>query len=196
MAAVPQGPGSLDSTLSRAYATEACRKEYNHLGLSIPADKYPGIFSKKSIFGRFPYFLPSLSVSILSFVALISCFWLQVSSITVFNVLINDAVTQDVRGQANGIAVTIMSISKAIAPAVAGIIFSWAQKRQKASFLPRSTRVFVIINLYRPSLAPAFCFAFPLMPSDHLVFFMLNVVTVIGIVFTFRPFFVRSTINH
>jgi hypothetical protein len=30
--------------------------------------------------------------------------------------------TQDVRGQANGIAVTIMSISKAIAPAVAGIM--------------------------------------------------------------------------
>ncbi|KAG2581247.1 hypothetical protein PVAP13_6KG021000 [Panicum virgatum] len=334
----------------KAYATEACRKEYSHLGLSIvsssrgvglivgpaiggylaqPADKYPGIFSKKSIFGRFPYFLPSLSVSILAFIALISCFWLQetlhkhtgditdntietvedplastdaqemslggsggflklfknwplmsaiilysifaledvayievfslwaisdrrygglsfsttdvgnvlaisglflmlyqlfiypsvakfvapitlvritailtvpllssyaimptvlsgfplhlvvncasflknaftVSSITVFNVLINDAVTQDVRGQANGIAVTIMSITKAIAPAVAGIIFSWAQKRQKASFLP----------------------------GDHLVFFMLNVVTVIGIVFTFRPFFVRSTINH
>ncbi|PUZ49917.1 hypothetical protein GQ55_6G017800 [Panicum hallii var. hallii] len=334
----------------KAYATEACRKEYSHLGLAIvsssrgiglvvgpaiggylaqPADKYPGLFSKKSIFGRFPYFLPSLSVSILAFIALFSCFWLQetlhkhtgdvtnnsietvedplastdaqekrqggsgvflqlfknwplmsaiilysifslqdvayaevfslwaisdrrygglsfsttdvgnvlaisglflmlyqlfiypsvakfvapitlvritailtvpllssyaimpavlsgfplhlvvncasflknaftVSSITVFNVLINDAVTQDVRGQANGIAVTIMSISKAIAPAVAGIIFSWAQKRQKASFLP----------------------------GDHLVFFMLSVVTVIGIVFTFRPFFVRSIINH
>ncbi|KAF8669787.1 hypothetical protein HU200_050957 [Digitaria exilis] len=332
----------------KAYATEACRKEYNHLALAIisssrgiglvvgpaiggylsqPADKYPGIFSKKSIFGRFPYFLPSLSVSFLAFIALISCFWLTetlhkhtgdvadnsietvedslastdaqetrhggsgflqlfknwplmsaiilysifsledvaysevfslwvvsdrrygglgfsttdvgnvlaisgslphviqifiypsvaklapitlvrttailtvpllsiyailpavlsgfplhlvvncasflknaftVSSITVFNILINDAVTQDVRGQANGIAVTIMSIAKAIAPAAAGIIFSWAQKRQKASFLP----------------------------GDHLVFFMLNVVTVTGLVFTFRPFFVRGTMNH
>ena len=30
--------------------------------------------------------------------------------------------TQDVRGQANGIAVTIISISNAIAPAVAGIM--------------------------------------------------------------------------
>lgn len=30
--------------------------------------------------------------------------------------------TQDVRGQANGIAVTTMSIAKAIAPAVAGIM--------------------------------------------------------------------------
>jgi len=29
---------------------------------------------------------------------------------------------QDVRGQGNGIAVTIMSITKAIAPAVAGIM--------------------------------------------------------------------------
>ncbi|KAF8712727.1 hypothetical protein HU200_010199 [Digitaria exilis] len=310
----------------KAYATEACRKEYNHLALAIisssrgiglvvgpaiggylsqPADKYPGIFSKKSIFGRFPYFLPSLSVSILAFIALISCFWttetlhkhtgdvadnsietvedslastdaqetrhvggsgflqlfknwplmsaiilysifsledvaysevfslwavsdrrygglgfsttdvgnvlaisglflmlyqifiypsvaklapitlvrttailtvpllstyailpavlsgfplhlvvncasflknaFAVSSITVFNILINDAVTQDVRGQANGIAVTIMSIVKAIAPAVAGIIFSWAQKRQKASFLPGNIEVLLIL---------------------------------------------------
>ncbi|RLM60183.1 hypothetical protein C2845_PM14G01370 [Panicum miliaceum] len=180
---------------------------HSHASLFVTAPADNPTCSLRLLREQFPYFLPSLSVSILALIALFSCFRLQiltvpllssyaimpavlsgfplhlvvncasflknaftVSSITVFNVLINDAVvrTQDVRGQANGIAVTIMSISKAIAPAVAGIIFSWAQKRQKASFLP----------------------------GDHLVFFMLNVVTVIGIVFTFRPFFVRSTINH
>nr|CAB3476829.1 unnamed protein product [Digitaria exilis] len=91
-----------------------------------------------------------------------------VTTITVFNILMNEAVTQDVRAAANGIAVTLMSISKAVAPAVAGIVFSWAQRRQTAAFLP----------------------------GDHLVFFMLNVFTVTGLVFTFRPFFVRGSAKH
>ena len=38
------------------------------------------------------------------------------------NITMQKKKTQDVRGQANGIAVTIMSITKAIAPAVAGIM--------------------------------------------------------------------------
>ncbi|XP_062196092.1 probable peptide/nitrate transporter At3g43790 isoform X2 [Phragmites australis] len=290
-----------------------------------PADKYPGIFSEESIFGRFPYFLPCLSISLLAIVALIACFWLPetlhkhtndtvldnsietveesltgtdaqensggclqlftnwplmsaitlycifslqdvayaevfslwavsdrkfgglsfstqdvgnvlalsglflliyqilvypslakvvepitlvravailtipllssyafmpalsgftlqlvvncasflknsftVTTITVFNILMNDSVTQDVRASANGLAVTLMSIAKAIAPAVAGAIFSFAQRRQTASFLP----------------------------GDHFVFFILNVFTVIGLVFTFRPFFARSSRKH
>ena len=32
--------------------------------------------------------------------------------------------------------------------------------------------------------------------GDHLVFFMLNVFTVTGLVFTFRPFFVRGSAKH
>ncbi|KAJ1283250.1 hypothetical protein BS78_03G114100 [Paspalum vaginatum] len=329
----------------KAYATEVCRKEYNHLALAVvsssrgigliigpafggylaqPADKYPSIFSQTSIFGRFPYFLPCLCISILAVLALFACIWFpetlhkhnedtvdksvetveeslvdtdtegneggclklftnwplmsaitlycifslqdvayaevfslwavsdrsfgglsftttdvgnvlslsglllflyqmlvypsiaksvdhitlvravailtipllasypffpalsgfvlmlvvncasflkntfSVTTITVFNILMNEAVTQDVRAAANGIAVTLMSISKAVAPAVAGIIFSWAQRRQTASFLP----------------------------GDQLVFFVLNVFTVIGLVFTFRPFFVRSSVKH
>ncbi|KAL6849979.1 hypothetical protein ACP4OV_020606 [Aristida adscensionis] len=297
----------------KAYATEVVRKEYNHMALAVvsssrgiglivgpaiggylaqPVDKYPGIFSEKSIFGRFPYFLPCFCISSLSVIALIACFWLPetlhkhnedtvsvetveesladsdaqengsggclslftnwplmsvitiyclfslqdvayaevfslwavsdrtygglsftstdvgnvlansvakliltipllssypfmpalsgfslmlavncasflkntfaVTTITVCNILMNDAVTQDVRASANGIAVTLMSVAKAIAPAVAGIIFSWAQRRQTASFLP----------------------------GDHLVFFMLNVFTVIGLVSTFKPFYI------
>ena len=43
---------------------------------------------------------------------------------------------------------------------------------------------------------PLLTSALMILAGDHLVFFMLNVVTVIGIVFTFRPFFVRSPINH
>lgn len=330
----------------KAYATEVCRKEYSHLALSIvsssraiglivgpaiggylaqPADKYPGIFSENSIFGRFPYFLPCLCISLLAITGLIACLWLpetlhkhtedtvlknsieaveeslsgpnaeengggflslftnwplmsaitvycifslqdvayaevfslwsvsdkkygglsfssqdvgsvlaisglflliyqiliypsvaksiepitlvravavltipllssypfmpalsgfilqlivncasflknvfSVTAITVFNILMNDAVSQDLRASANGVAVTLMSISKAIAPAVAGAIFSWAQRRQTASFLP----------------------------GDHLVFFMLNVFTVIALVFTFRPFLARSGARH
>ncbi|ONM31320.1 Carbohydrate transporter/ sugar porter/ transporter [Zea mays] len=109
--------------------------------------------------------LPALSVQNLSCV-LLNCF--QVTTITVFNILMNEAVTQDVRAAANGIAVTLMSISKAVAPAVAGIIFSWAQRRQTAAFLP----------------------------GDHLVFFILNIFTFIGFVFTFRPFFVRGSAKH
>ncbi|KAL6627718.1 hypothetical protein ACP70R_031444 [Stipagrostis hirtigluma subsp. patula] len=307
----------------KAYATEIVRKEYNHIALAVvsssrciyrsncwtinwwlscpdyPADKYPGMFSENSIFGRFPYFLPCLCVSVLSVIALIACFWLPetlhkhtegtvsiatveeclagtdgqengdvlgggrclrlftnwplmsavtlycifsfqdmayaevfslwavsdkaygglsfsstdvgnvlansvrvaailmipllasypfmpalsgfslqlvvncasflkntftVTTMIVCNILMNDAVTQDVRASANGIAITLMSISKAFAPATAGIIFSWAQRRQTASFLP----------------------------GDHLVFLMLNVFTFIGLVFTFRPFYAGS----
>ncbi|XP_052138941.1 probable peptide/nitrate transporter At3g43790 isoform X1 [Oryza glaberrima] len=329
----------------KAYATEVCRKEHGHLGLSLvsssrgiglivgpaiggylaqPADKYPSIFSEKSIFGRFPYFLPCLCISLLAIVALLASFWLPetlhkhtqdmvledsisveeglsgptaeensagclnlftnwplmsaiiaycifslqdvayaevfslwavsdrkygglsfssqdvgsvlafsglfllvfqilvypsvaksvepitlvrivailtipllssypfmaglsgsilqlivncasflknafaVTAITVFNILMNDAVAQDVRASANGVAVTLMSIFKAIAPAIAGAIFAWAQRRQTASFLP----------------------------GDHLVFFMLNVFTVIGLVSTFRPFYARRSTKH
>ncbi|KAF0897898.1 hypothetical protein E2562_001609 [Oryza meyeriana var. granulata] len=329
----------------KAYATEVCRKEHSHLALSLvsssrgiglivgpaiggylaqPADKYPSMFSEKSIFGRLPYFLPCLCISLLAIIALIASFWLPetlhkhtenmvlkdsiaveeclsgptadensggclnlftnwplmsaitvycifslqdvayaevfslwavsdrkygglsfssqdvgsvlafsglflliyqilvypsvaksvepitlvrivailtipllssypfmaglsgfvlqlivncasflknafaVTTITVFNILMNDAVAQDLRASANSVAVTLMSICKAIAPAVAGAIFSWAQRRQTASFLP----------------------------GDHLVFFMLNVFTVIGLVSTFRPFYARRSTKH
>ncbi|GJN07075.1 hypothetical protein PR202_ga24868 [Eleusine coracana subsp. coracana] len=49
--------------------------------LAQPAEKYPRIFSESSLFGRFPYLLPCLSVSSLSAVVLISCTWLPVLSL-------------------------------------------------------------------------------------------------------------------
>lgn len=81
----------------RAYASEICRKEYHALGISAvstswgiglvigpaiggylaqPAEKYPGIFSKESLFGRFPYLLPCLMISLFALVATVISFWL------------------------------------------------------------------------------------------------------------------------
>ncbi|GLT88755.1 hypothetical protein SLE2022_067660 [Rubroshorea leprosula] len=91
--------GSLNGLLGpiKAYAVEIFREEYQALGLSIvstawgiglvigpalggflaqPAEKYPNIFSKESLFGRFPYFLPCLSVSIFAMGVTIASFWL------------------------------------------------------------------------------------------------------------------------
>ncbi|CAM8968314.1 unnamed protein product [Rhodiola kirilowii] len=82
---------------TRAFASEVCRKEHQALGLSIistswglglvigpamggflaqPADKFPHLFSKESLFGRFPYALPCLVISIIALLAAISCYWL------------------------------------------------------------------------------------------------------------------------
>ncbi|KAG8052584.1 hypothetical protein GUJ93_ZPchr0001g31340 [Zizania palustris] len=77
------------------------------------------------------------------------------------NILQNTAVAQQQRGVANGISVTLMSIFKAVAPAAAGILFSWAQKHISGLFLP----------------------------GDQILFLMLNMVSVIGFMLTFKPFF-------
>ncbi|ONK78524.1 uncharacterized protein A4U43_C02F19720 [Asparagus officinalis] len=75
-------------------------------------------------------------------------------------ILQNNAVPQHQRGAANGISMTGMSICKAIAPAAAGVIFSWAQKRQDSTFLP----------------------------GDQMVFFILILIEFIGLIMTFKPF--------
>ncbi|XP_073148717.1 protein ZINC INDUCED FACILITATOR-LIKE 1-like [Henckelia pumila] len=91
--------GSLCGILGpmRAYASEICREEHEALGMSVistswgiglvigpavggflaqPAEKYPHIFSKESIFGRFPYFLPCLTISVFALVASVVSCWL------------------------------------------------------------------------------------------------------------------------
>ncbi|CAN6335473.1 unnamed protein product [Urochloa humidicola] len=83
-----------------------------------------------------------------------------ITRVTGTSLLQNNAVPQEQRGAANGIATTSMSLAKAFAPAGAGIIFSWAQKRQHATFFP----------------------------GDHMVFLLLNLTEVIGLVLTFKPF--------
>ncbi|XP_058216197.1 protein ZINC INDUCED FACILITATOR-LIKE 1-like isoform X6 [Rhododendron vialii] len=91
--------GSLNGLLGpvKAYASEIFRKEYQALGISSvstswaigliigpalggflaqPAEKYPAIFSKDSVFGRFPYFLPCLCISLFALMVTIVTFWL------------------------------------------------------------------------------------------------------------------------
>ncbi|XLR05665.1 protein ZINC INDUCED FACILITATOR-LIKE 1 [Arachis ipaensis] len=91
--------GSLNGLLGpmKAYSSEIFREENQALGLSTfsaawgiglvigpalggylaqPVVKYPNVFPKNSIWDKFPYFLPSLIISIFSFVVLILCIWL------------------------------------------------------------------------------------------------------------------------
>ncbi|GLT57765.1 hypothetical protein SLA2020_307140 [Shorea laevis] len=91
--------GSLNGLLGpiKAYACEIFRDEYQALGLSTvstawgiglivgpalggflaqPAEKYPNLFSKESLFGRFPYFLPCLAISIFALAVMIATCWL------------------------------------------------------------------------------------------------------------------------
>ncbi|KAI6676710.1 hypothetical protein NL676_037506 [Syzygium grande] len=91
--------GSLNGLLGpiKAYASEIFREEYQALGVSTvstawgigliigpalggylaqPAEKYPSIFSKESVFGKFPYFLPCLTISLFALVVSIGSCWL------------------------------------------------------------------------------------------------------------------------
>ncbi|KAL3537682.1 hypothetical protein ACH5RR_001048 [Cinchona calisaya] len=91
--------GALNGLLGpiKAYASEIFRPEYHAVALSSistswaiglivgpalggflaqPAEKYPAIFSPTSIFGRFPYFLPCLFISVFALIVAVSLFWL------------------------------------------------------------------------------------------------------------------------
>ncbi|KAL6595633.1 hypothetical protein ACP70R_047973 [Stipagrostis hirtigluma subsp. patula] len=91
--------GALNGLLApiKAYSIEVCRAEQQALGLSIvstawgvgviigpaiggylaqPVKQYPHLFHEKSAFGRFPYLLPCLCISLLAALAFISCAWL------------------------------------------------------------------------------------------------------------------------
>ncbi|KAH9617092.1 hypothetical protein KSS87_006927 [Heliosperma pusillum] len=85
---------------------------------------------------------------------------LSISITTGLFLLQNRAVSQRQRGAANGLSLCMMSLCKAAGPAAAGSLLSWAQSRQNASFLPGS----------------------------HMVFFILNVIELIGFLMTFKPF--------
>ncbi|KAL1804085.1 hypothetical protein ACET3Z_032732 [Daucus carota] len=91
--------GSLNGLLGpiRAYTFEILQEEHHALGQSIvaaswgtglilgpalggflakPADNFPDIFSPRSIFARFPYFLPCLALSLFALVVVIASLWL------------------------------------------------------------------------------------------------------------------------
>lgn len=88
---------------------------------------------------------------------------LSVCIITSTFILQNRSVDQDQRAAANGIAMTAMSLFKAIGPVCGGALLSWSEKRQDASFLP----------------------------GTHMVFFLLNVVEIVGVLSTFKPILVE-----
>lgn len=89
---------------------------------------------------------------------------LSVSIITGTFMLQNKAVDQRQRGAANGIAMTMQSICKAIGPACGGALLSWSQQRQNAAFLP----------------------------GDQMIFFILNIIEGIGVILTFKPFLITN----
>ncbi|KAM7263706.1 hypothetical protein ACFE04_001389 [Oxalis oulophora] len=81
----------------KAYSSEIFREEHQAIGLSTvstawgigliigpalggflaqPAEKYPNIFSNDSLFGRFPYFMPCLAISIFALAVTIATLWL------------------------------------------------------------------------------------------------------------------------
>ncbi|XP_069149139.1 protein ZINC INDUCED FACILITATOR-LIKE 1-like [Solanum lycopersicum] len=91
--------GNLNGLLGpiKAYAAEIFREEYQALGMSTissawgigliigpalggflaqPAEKYPDLFTKGSLFGRFPYFLPCLCISVFALVVALGSFWI------------------------------------------------------------------------------------------------------------------------
>ncbi|VVB04851.1 unnamed protein product [Arabis nemorensis] len=70
---------------------------------------------------------------------------------------------QSQRGAANGISMTAMSIFMSFGPAGGGALFSLAQKRQVATFLP----------------------------GDEMVFLVLNLVQLVGLILTFIPYISR-----
>ncbi|PAN15901.1 hypothetical protein PAHAL_3G018700 [Panicum hallii] len=110
----------------------------------------------------YPYmtYLPEPGLSIILNIASVIKNNLSVTIITGTFILQNNAVPQDQRGAANGLSMTGMSFFKAVAPAGAGIVFSWAQKRQHGFFFP----------------------------GDRMVFFLLNVIELLGLILTFKPF--------
>ncbi|XP_057547564.1 protein ZINC INDUCED FACILITATOR-LIKE 1-like [Amaranthus tricolor] len=118
-----------------------------------------------AVLASFPFFV-NLKGTILSVVvdaASAAKNVLSVAITTGLYLLQNRAVDQHQRGAANGLSLCIMSICKAIAPALAGALLSWTETRQSATFLP----------------------------GPHMIFFLLNAVQFVGFLMTFEPFLAK-----
>uniref|UniRef100_A0A7N0T6P8 Major facilitator superfamily (MFS) profile domain-containing protein n=1 Tax=Kalanchoe fedtschenkoi TaxID=63787 RepID=A0A7N0T6P8_KALFE len=89
---------------------------------------------------------------------------LAVSIVTGLFILQNRSVSQNQRAAANGVSIAAMSAFKALGPIVGGSLLSWAESRQSASFLPGS----------------------------WMIFFILNVIELVGLVMTLKPFIALS----
>ncbi|XP_024527438.1 protein ZINC INDUCED FACILITATOR-LIKE 1 isoform X2 [Selaginella moellendorffii] len=114
----------------------------------------------------YPYFGriqgPWLSVTV--YAAAILKYILTTAVLTGSFILINNCVKQRQRGAANGFSLSIVSVFKGLGPAIGGIVFSCAQKRQHSWFFP----------------------------GDHLVFLFLNVFALLTVLTSFEPFLPKS----
>lgn len=81
--------------------------------------------------------------------------------------LINNSVAITQRGFANGISMSFVSLARAVGPACAGTLFSWAQERTNTWFLP----------------------------GMWMVFFILDIVAVFALICTFEPILPKSLLN-
>ncbi|CAI8596279.1 unnamed protein product [Vicia faba] len=106
----------------------------------------------------------TLNISIYS-AAILKYIFMEIISTGLY-ILQNKAVDQHQRGVANGICITAMSACKIIGPAAGGALLTWSQKRMDASFLPGS----------------------------HVVFFGLNVIEILALLLTFKPFLTERKI--
>uniref|UniRef100_A0ACD5VRP6 Uncharacterized protein n=1 Tax=Avena sativa TaxID=4498 RepID=A0ACD5VRP6_AVESA len=160
----------------KAYASEVCRKEHQALGISLVTSSRaiafvigPAIGGFLSqvlsilILATYPFManLYGMELKVLINIASLLKNIFAATITTACNILQNTAVRQEQRGVANGISVTLMSIFKTVGPAAAGILFSWSQKNVTGLFLP----------------------------GDQILFLLLNMVAVIGLSLTFKPFF-------
>ncbi|XP_057807977.1 protein ZINC INDUCED FACILITATOR 1-like isoform X2 [Salvia miltiorrhiza] len=107
--------------------------------------------------------LSGITLSIMLNIASLLKNVLSISIVTGLFILQNRAVDQDQRGAANGMAMTFVSLFKAVGPLGGGALFSWAEKRLDADFLP----------------------------GDQMVFFILNIIEAIAVLMTFKPFLVE-----
>ncbi|KDO57491.1 hypothetical protein CISIN_1g044444mg [Citrus sinensis] len=90
---------------------------------------------------------------------------------------------QDQRGAANGIAMAGISVFKAPGPAGGGGLFSWAQKRVNAFFLPGMMPMKIDVLRKSKFLVEQISSS-----GSQMVFFILNLVKAIGTLMTFKPF--------
>ncbi|CAN1305946.1 Protein ZINC INDUCED FACILITATOR-LIKE 1 [Linum perenne] len=117
----------------KAYASEIFREDQQALGFSTvstawgigliigpalggflaqPAEKYPNLFSKDSLFGRFPYLLPSLAISLITLGVTIASLWLpetlhvhrdeRISTIDSYDALEKASDGDESKGDVNG----------------------------------------------------------------------------------------------
>jgi hypothetical protein len=134
--------------------------------------------------------LSGLSLSLMLNCASILINVLSVSAITGLLILQNRAVDQSQRGAANGIAMTAMSLFKTVGPAGAGILFSWSERRLNAAFLPGISLLLPIWSLSYDVLLNTS--KLKTYAGSHMVFFVLNVIVVVGVALTFKPFLTTS----